>query len=100
MEAMFLLDSEDALLGTFRPKDQSHYEKPAGVSFPLFVRDYLAWKHPAGSWVYLVFAIPGGVPTGIVFDGNTGGAGPRRCPACCSDTSRTCAAPGAHRRWC
>lgn len=79
--SMFLLDSEADLLSAFRPKDQKTYQRPAGVTFPLFVRDYLAWQHPAGGYVFLVFAVPGGAPTGIVFDSN-GGAGPT-VPAMC-----------------
>lgn len=78
---MFKLDSEEALLQAFRPKDLKSFERPQGLQFPLFVRDYLAWQHPAGSYAYLVFAVPGGVPTGIVFETN-GGAGPT-VPAMC-----------------
>lgn len=78
---MFLLDSEDALIRTFRPKDQRSFERPAGVQFPLFVRDYLSWQHPGGGYVYLVFAVTDGAPTGILFDTN-GGAGPT-VPAMC-----------------
>ena len=45
------------------------------------VRDDLAWSHPAGGRVFLIFSVPGGVPTGIVFDTH-GGAGPS-VPAMC-----------------
>ncbi len=72
---MFMLDSEEALLSAFRPKDRKVVELTPEVKLPMFVRDYLAWRHPAGGRVYLVFSVPGGVPTGIVFDTN-GGAGP------------------------
>jgi hypothetical protein len=81
---MFKLDSEDALLATFRPKDRKRVDVSAEVKLPLFVRDYLAWTQPAGSYVYLVFATPDGVPTGIVFETN-GGAGatvPQMCDWC------------------
>lgn len=71
---MFKLDSGQALLAAFRPKDRKLVELSPDVSFPLIVRDYFAWTHPAGGRVFLVFAVPGGVPTGIAF--NTNGAGP------------------------
>lgn len=82
--AVFKLDSETALLQSFRPKDRKALEPPPGVTFPLFVPDYLAWPHPAGGRVYLVFAVPKGAPTGIAFDTN-GGAGegvPQMCDWC------------------
>jgi hypothetical protein len=88
---MFMIDSEDELIAAFRPKDQKLFERPPGVTMPLFVRDYLAWVHPGGTYVYLVFAVPGGVPTGIVFDSN-GGAGssvPQMCDWCHSSTLGT-----------
>ena len=72
---MFKLDNEAALLAAFRPKDQKGLELTAGQPFPIIVRGYFAWTHPAGGRVYLVFAVPGGVPTGIAFETN-GGAGP------------------------
>ena len=70
---MFKLDSQEALLASFRPKDRASVELQRELTLPLFVRDYLAWLHPAGSHAYLVFAVPGGTPTGIVFDTNPGG---------------------------
>jgi FBP C-terminal treble-clef zinc-finger len=73
---MFKLESEDALLEAFRPKDRKAVELTKEVTPPMFVRDYLKWAHPSGAYVYLVFATPGGVPTGIVFETNGGGAGP------------------------
>jgi hypothetical protein len=72
---MFKLDSEEALLKAFRPKDRKVVELPPKLKLPLLVRDYLAWPHPAGGRVFLVFAVPNGVPTGIVFE-TSGGAGP------------------------
>ena len=71
---MFRLDSEEALLRAFRPKDREAVEPLSGLTYPLFVRHYLAWPHPAGGKLYLVFAVPKGAPTGIVFESN-GGAG-------------------------
>jgi hypothetical protein len=81
---MFKLDSEDALLKSFRPKDRKSVELPPGAQFPLVVRDYLSWTHPAGGRVFLVFAVPGGVPTGISFDtnGGSGGVVPVMCDWC------------------
>lgn len=72
---MFKLDSEKALLDAFRPKDRAVVEPPVALHYPVLVRDYLAWSHPAGGKVFVVFAVPGGVPTGISFDTN-GGPGP------------------------
>jgi hypothetical protein len=41
---------------------------PAGVTFPLFVRDYLVWTETSNARVYLVFGIPGSYkPMGIIF---------------------------------
>jgi len=86
---MFRLTSRQELLTAFRPKDRNKVEPPP-LSLPLFVRDYLAWSHPAGGWAYLVFAVPGGVPTGIAFETNGQGAaaGPQLCDWChCSGPS-------------
>jgi hypothetical protein len=71
---MFKLDSEKALLDAFRPRDRKLVELSRDVKVPVFVRHYLAWPHPAGGRVYLVFAVADGLPTGVVFD--THGAGP------------------------
>jgi hypothetical protein len=72
---MFKLDTEQALLDAFRPKDRKAVEVTSDVKLPALVRDYLAWSHPSGAYTYLVFAVPGGAPTGIVFETN-GGPGP------------------------
>ncbi len=72
---MFKLDSEAAVLKAFRPKDRASVEMSPDVKLPALVRHYLAWAHPAGGRVFLVFSVPKGVPTGIVFDTN-GGSGP------------------------
>jgi hypothetical protein len=71
---MFKLDTPQALLATFRPRDRALVELAPEVRFPAIVRHSLAWTHPAGGRVFLVFAAPGGAPTGIAFD--TNGAGP------------------------
>ena len=78
---MFKLESEAQLREAFRPRDLKSFELAPEVKMPVFVRDYLAWTHPAGGRVFLVFAVPGGVPTGIAFDTNSG-AGPT-VPAMC-----------------
>lgn len=72
---MFKLDTEAELLETFRPKDRKHVELSPDFTFPLSVHDYVAWPHPAGGRVFLVFATRGGAPTGIVFDTNGGSSG-------------------------
>jgi hypothetical protein len=81
---VFKLDSEKALLDAFRPKDRKLVELPPGLAFPLVVHDYLAWPHPAGGRVYLLFAVPKGAPTGIAFDTNGGGGEgvPHMCDWC------------------
>lgn len=80
---MFLLDSEAALLEAFRPRDRPSVELPPKAQYPLFVRDYLAWPHPSGGFTYLLFAVQGGAPTGVVFETNGAGAsGPQLCDWC------------------
>jgi hypothetical protein len=83
MRAMFKLDSEAVLLRTFRAKDRKRVELSRDVKLPLYVRHYVAWTHPAGGRVYLIFAVPGGAPTGIVFDSHGAGpAVPHMCDWC------------------
>ncbi|HEY1086607.1 MAG TPA: FBP domain-containing protein [Archangium sp.] len=72
---MFKLDSEEALVKAFRPKDRQHVEVIKELQFPMIVTDYVGWVHPSGGCVFLVFAAPKGPPIGIVFDSN-GGSGP------------------------
>jgi len=64
---MFQLTSEEMLIQTFRPRDRAGMEIPSDLKFPLFVRDYVAWREPSGAGVRLVFGPPGGAPTGIFF---------------------------------
>jgi hypothetical protein len=91
IKSMFKLDNEAELLSTFRPKDRGLVELASDMSFPLIVRGYSAWTHPAGGRVFLVFATPGGAPTGIVFESNGGGAQvPHMCDWC------HISGPGAH----
>lgn len=82
--AMFKLESEEALLAAFRPKDRGLVELSPESTLPRIVRDYFAWTHPAGGRVYVVFAVAGGAPTGIVFDTNGGGGEtvPQMCDWC------------------
>jgi hypothetical protein len=79
---MFKLESEAAVMDAFRPKDRKAVEITQDVTLPMLVRDYVAWAHPSGAYMYLVFQTSGGVPTGIVFETNGGGAGPA-VPAMC-----------------
>ncbi|MCI0572128.1 MAG: FBP domain-containing protein [Myxococcaceae bacterium] len=65
---MFRLETEEALLNAFRPRDRKHVERPKDLHFPLFVRDYLAWVDPTGTRAYLVFTEPHSHrPMGIAF---------------------------------
>ena len=82
---MFKLDSDQDLRAAFRPKDLKLFEPPPPeLRPPLFVRDYLAWPHPAGGRVFLIFAVGDGAPTGIVFDSSGGGVAsvPSMCDWC------------------
>ncbi|MBS2032686.1 MAG: FBP domain-containing protein [Deltaproteobacteria bacterium] len=81
---MFRLENEDTLLATFRPKDREAVRLAPEVKFPTIVRHYLAWVHPAGGRVFLVFQVPGGAPTGIVFDTSDGAdpSVPQMCDWC------------------
>lgn len=72
MRRMFRLQTEDELRDAFRPKDRDVVELLPEMKFPLFVRDYLAWVHPSGGRVFLLFAVPNGAATGIVFQSNGG----------------------------
>lgn len=80
---MFKLESEQAVLKSFRSKDRKLVELSREVKLPAFVRHYLAWSHPSGGRVYLVFAPPGGAPIGIAFDRNSAGPPvPHMCDWC------------------
>lgn len=63
---MFELTTEASLLATFRPIDRKRVELSHDVRLPVLVNDYLTW--PFGKRVYLVFALPGAAPRGIVFE--------------------------------
>lgn len=79
---MHKLDTGAELLATFRTRDQPLVELPAGLSFPLILRDTMTWKHPAGGRLFLVFSPEVGLPTGIVFDSN--GPSAAQVPQMCS----------------
>ncbi|MBM4379580.1 MAG: FBP domain-containing protein [Deltaproteobacteria bacterium] len=80
---MFRIGSEEALLEAFRPKDRKQVTVPREMKFPLIAQHYHAWAHPAGGRVFLVFAVKGGVPTGIAFDVDGGiAAVPKMCDWC------------------
>ncbi|QSQ14333.1 FBP domain-containing protein [Myxococcus landrumensis] len=65
---MFRFESDRDLIQSFRPRDRRVMEMPPGLSFPLFVRDYLAWTETSGARVYLIFSAPGShKPIGIIF---------------------------------
>lgn len=70
---MFHLTSEDMLVRTFRPRDQRKLERPAGITYPHFVRHYLAWGDAVNGNAHIVFGPPGGAPTGIYFRRGSGG---------------------------
>ena len=65
---MFRLETDQALVRAFRPRDRRLIEMPADVRFPHFVRDYLVWTETSGARVYLVFGAPGTrKPVGVIF---------------------------------
>lgn len=81
---MFKLETEEALLAAFRHRDRKLVRLAPEVRFPLFVRDYVAWTQPSGGRVFLVFAVKGGLPTGVAFDtqDGSGPSVPHMCDWC------------------
>jgi hypothetical protein len=69
---MFELTTEASLLATFRYVDRRRVELSRDVTLPMVVNDYVTWAF--GKRVFLVFALPGAAPRGIVFESN--GPGP------------------------
>lgn len=65
---MFRIESEQAFLDAFRPRDRGHVDLPGSVRFPLVVRDYFAWTDPSNVRVFLLFT-PAGArnPVGVAF---------------------------------
>jgi hypothetical protein len=85
---VFKLDSETALLDTFRPRDRKLVEPPPGLKYPLIATDYFSWLHPAGGRVFAVFAPRGGgLTTGIVFDTNGANHVTQLCHWCHSQSN-------------
>jgi hypothetical protein len=73
---MFRLETDRTLIESFRARDRRVIEMPSGVTFPLFVRDYLAWTETSGARVYLVFTAPGSrKPIGLIFRRDASDAG-------------------------
>ncbi len=63
-----VLQSENELLKTFRPRDQKHVIIPWTMKFPLQLGHYLAWTESSGVRIYLVFKRPEWAsPRGIAF---------------------------------
>ena len=82
---MFRIETEKDLLLAFRPRDREAVELPKGLTFPLFVRDYLAWVEPAGTRVFLLSPSPEGKrPMGIAFrrDASAGVSPSHMCDWC------------------
>jgi len=63
---MFELTTEASLLSTFRAVDRRRVELSPDLQFPMVVNDYVAW--PFGKRLFLVFALPGAAPRGILFE--------------------------------
>ncbi|HYH98159.1 FBP domain-containing protein [Hyalangium sp.] len=80
---MFRLETDRTLIEAFRPRDRRVIEMPSGVTFPFFVRDYLAWTETSGARVYLVFSAPGSrKPIGIIFRRSSQDASVRTAQMC------------------
>jgi hypothetical protein len=80
---VFRISSESDLLRTFRPRDRRVFQPPAKVTYPLYVRDYLAWPDPAGGRVFVVFPEPTtGNALGLAFRDDTGDTTSSLCEWC------------------
>ncbi len=74
---MFRFETDRALIESFRPRDRRVIEMPDGITFPFFVRDYLAWTETSGARVYLIFTAPGSrKPIGLIFRRDSMGGEP------------------------
>ncbi len=72
---MIRIKDESQLLASFRETDQAQVQIPPALTFPLALKDYLAWTEPSGHRVYLVFSeIQSGNPMGVVFQRTKGAA--------------------------
>jgi hypothetical protein len=73
---VFRFETDRALIESFRSRDRRVIEMPAGITFPYFVRDYLAWTETSGARVYLIFSAPSSRKTiGIIFRRDSVGGG-------------------------
>ena len=75
---MFKVTTEKELANAFRPRDRRTLVMPPKVTFPLYIRDYLAWPDPAGGRLFVLFEEPGtGHALGLAFrdDGEKGANG-------------------------
>jgi hypothetical protein len=81
---VFILDSEQALTDAFRPRDQRVLELPPDLTFPRFVRNYLAWVDQTGVRTFVVFQDDLGGTLGITFrrDQESAGGGSQLCAWC------------------
>jgi len=83
---VFRIETDRDLIQSFRPRDRRVIEMPPGLTFPLFVRDYVAWTETSGSRVYLIFSAPGShQPIGIIFRRDRGGPDVARMCEWCHD---------------
>jgi hypothetical protein len=72
---MIRISDEHQLLSAFRESEQAEVHIPADFTFPLALKDYIAWVEPSGHRVYLVFReTQSGNPLGVVFQRTRGSA--------------------------
>lgn len=65
---MIRISSENELRAAFRPIDAKELFLPGDLSYPIVLRDYMAWIEPSGHRVFLLFQDPNGLGArGIVF---------------------------------
>jgi hypothetical protein len=55
---MIRISSETEMMDTFRPVDREEVDLPAGLKFPLVIKDYMAWVEPSGFRTFLVYEDP------------------------------------------
>lgn len=66
---MLRIANEEEFLEAFRPIDRDHVRLPPEMTFPLIVRNYMAWVEPSGHRTFLVFEEASKrSPRGIVFN--------------------------------
>jgi FBP C-terminal treble-clef zinc-finger len=81
---MFILNDQQELTRAFRPRDQRGLELPGDLSFPKFVRNYLAWVDEAGARTFVVFQNEAGQTLGLAFrrDQDKSGGASQLCGWC------------------